>query len=342
MAIRGSLPLRKGEYWQRTAPLGCQRSRFLSFRPARIANTQHSLAAILSEFRPGSPRSSFPRRGPTVGRWLGRKAVLPAGPFLPAKVKEGDGSAGKRTRGHFSLGPVDSRPVLLQLPVLQTPNLVRKSLAGTAYAALLSAEVKEGGRAGRGAHARVIPVPRTESVTLVRRVHPGSDDASASESWQRAPEACTPKPLVPPMAWHFTRRLTETAPAMAAGSRCEHSHRAPAATGGGICGRETALPGQTCGHPGVDRQPPSQTAHIGTLPPGTDRSQGPGEGEGVVAEGAPPFSAHRWPSLRLGSGTSGCPSGGRRQGGSPDNARCAGGFAAAWHHDGGTLGPLHV
>ena len=52
-----------------------------------------------------------------------------------------------------------------------------------------------------------------------------SDDASAIESWQRIPEVCTPKPLIPPMAWHFTGRLTETAPAMAANSRREYSCR---------------------------------------------------------------------------------------------------------------------
>jgi hypothetical protein len=55
--------------------------------------------------------------------------------------------------------------------------------------------------------------------------HPSSDDASAIEPWQRIPEVCTPKPLIPPMTWHFTGRLTETAPAMAANSRREYSYR---------------------------------------------------------------------------------------------------------------------
>jgi hypothetical protein len=53
----------------------------------------------------------------------------------------------------------------------------------------------------------------------------GSDDASAIEPWRRIPEVCTPRPLIPPMAWHFTGCLTETAPAMAANSRREYSYR---------------------------------------------------------------------------------------------------------------------
>jgi hypothetical protein len=81
LAIRGWLPLRKSEYWQRMAPFGCQRSRFLSFRPARIANTRHSSAAIALGVPFGAVVACISTAGLRLGdrrqprskkRWAGR------------------------------------------------------------------------------------------------------------------------------------------------------------------------------------------------------------------------------------------------------------------------------
>jgi hypothetical protein len=144
--------------------------------------------------------------------------------------------------------------------------------------------------------------------------HPSSDDASAIEPWQRIPEVCTPKPLIPPMTWHFTGCLTETAPAMAANSRREYSYREFAATGGNILGRTIILPGQTCGHPGAHRHLPSQTAHIGTLPPGADCPEGLGEGRVWLPRASLPPLPIDGLRPRVGGGMPGCLSGERWRG----------------------------
>lgn len=64
LAIRGSQPLRKSEYWQWMTPFVCQTLRFPGFQRARIANTRHSSATLGSRglpiargrgFRDGNP-----------------------------------------------------------------------------------------------------------------------------------------------------------------------------------------------------------------------------------------------------------------------------------------------
>ena len=64
LAIRGSQPLRKSEYWQWMTPFVCQTSRFPGLQRARIANTRHSSATLGSRglpiargpgFRGGNP-----------------------------------------------------------------------------------------------------------------------------------------------------------------------------------------------------------------------------------------------------------------------------------------------
>lgn len=59
-------------------------------------------------------------------------------------------------------------------------------------------------------------------------------------------------PYVPPLleVLAFSQMLAVVAPAMAASSRCEHSHRFPAASGARDHGKTTVPTGQACGHLG--------------------------------------------------------------------------------------------
>lgn len=202
------------------SPSRLPKSRFLSFRPARIANTRHSSAATSSEFRPRPPRSSFPRREAPDwasassrgqrGGWVGggtHARVLMRGACCHGL---GRGAVHHPLRLRKLSNALDwlvwIAPSITPARPLCQPRSKRES-------GLVGGQMLGRSRAAYG--GRHVRPPAYHS----------SDDASAIESWQRIPEVCTPKPLIPPMAWHFTGRLTETAPAMAANSRREYSCR---------------------------------------------------------------------------------------------------------------------
>jgi hypothetical protein len=70
LAIRGSQPLRKSEYWQWMTPFVCQTSRFPGFQRARIANTRHSSATLGSRGLPIARGPGFRGGNPGLAAYL--------------------------------------------------------------------------------------------------------------------------------------------------------------------------------------------------------------------------------------------------------------------------------